>query len=72
MEHRENTQAILDAYLETEKRNWREIGDLYRELGEFDKAAESFSCVKIENYNESELERLIRANRIRISNPLPI
>jgi hypothetical protein len=71
-EHKDNSQAILDAYLKAEKKDWREIGDLYRELGLFEKAIECFPLVKVEDYNEPDLERLTRACRMKISNPLPI
>ncbi len=72
MEHHENTQAILDAYLESEKKDWRDIGDLYRELGEFEKALESLNLVIESHDNQSGLERTIRACEMRISNPLLI
>ena len=71
-EHKENSQAILDAYLKAEKKDWREIGDLYRELGVFEKADECFSQVEVEDYNKADLERLVRACRMKISNPLPL
>jgi hypothetical protein len=72
MEHHENTQAILDAYLESEKKNWKEIGDLYRELSEFEKAVESFELEVEKDYAKVDLERLTRASRMEISNPIPI
>jgi hypothetical protein len=72
MEHHENTQAILDAYLEAEKKNWREIGDLYRELGNFNKAVESIELEVEKDYNSADLERLTRACQMGISNPLPL
>jgi hypothetical protein len=72
MEHHENTQATLDAYLESEKKNWREIGDLYRELGEFEKALESLCLESEREYNKLDLERITRACRMKVSNPLPL
>jgi hypothetical protein len=71
-EHHENTQAILGAYLESEKKSWREIGDLYRELGEFEEAVESFGLEVENDYAKADLERLIRACQMGISNPLPL
>lgn len=71
-EHQDNDQAILNAYLNAEKKDWRDIGDLYRELGDFEKAAKCFSLVKVEDYNEADLERLTRASRMEISNPIPL
>ena len=72
MEHHENSQAILDAYLQSEKKNWKEIGDLYRELGDFTKAVESIELEVEKNYNRADSERLTRACQMRISNPLPL
>jgi hypothetical protein len=72
MEHHENTQAILDSYLESEKKNWREIGDLYRELGDFTKAVESIELEVEKDYSSADLERLTRACRMEISNPIPL
>ena len=71
-EHQDNSQAILDAYLEVEKKDWKHIGDLYRELGNFEKANQCFSLVETNDYNKADLERLMRACRMKISNPLPI
>jgi hypothetical protein len=71
-EHTENTQAILEAYLEAKTLDWREIGDLYRELGEFGKASDSFEKVKAGEYSEGDLEKLTRATKQKIPNPLPI
>jgi hypothetical protein len=71
-EHRENTQAILNSYLQAKTIDWFEIGDLYRELGEFEKASQCFEKAKSDQYRESDLERLMRATREMISNPLPI
>lgn len=71
-EHQDNSQALLDAYLEVEKKDWKNIGDIYRELGNFEKADECFLQVELEDYNKADLERLVRACRTRISNPLPL
>jgi hypothetical protein len=35
-EHQTNSQAILEAYLNSEKKDWKDIGDLYRELADFE------------------------------------
>jgi hypothetical protein len=72
MEHLENTQAILEAYLAIQKKNWKDIGDLYRELGKFDKAVESLEFEVEKDYIKADLERLTRACRLNISNPLPL
>ena len=71
-EHQTNSQAILEAYLNSEKKDWKDIGDLYRELGDFEKANQYFSLVKVEDCNEADLERLTRACQMKISNPLPL
>ncbi len=71
-EHQSNSQAILDAYLETDTRNWREIGDLYREIGEFEMAVESLELEVEKDYAKVDLERLTRACRMKISNPIPL
>jgi hypothetical protein len=71
-EHQENDQAILDSYLHAEKKDWKDIGDLYRELGNFEKANQCFLLVETDNYNRADLEKLMRACRMKISNPLPI
>jgi len=71
-EHRDNSQAILDSYLHAEKKDWRDIGDLYRELGYFEKAKQCFLLVETNDYNKADLERLTRACQMKISNPLPI
>jgi tetratricopeptide (TPR) repeat protein len=71
-EHQDNSQAILDAYLKAEKKDWKNIGDIYRELGDFEKAVEWFSQVEVEDYNKADLERLTRACRVSIRNPLPL
>jgi tetratricopeptide (TPR) repeat protein len=71
-EHRENTQAILSAYLAAKKVDWLGVGDLYRELGEFKKALECFKKIKSDDHNETDLEKLTRANKEEVANPLPI
>ena len=71
-EHQDNSRAILEAHLKAEKKNWREIGDLYRELGDFTKAVESIELEVEKDYNSADLERLTRACRMRISNPIPL
>jgi hypothetical protein len=71
-EHKDNSQVILDAYLNAEKKDWKEIGDLYRELGDFEKANQCFSLLKTDDYNKVDLERLTRACQMKISNPLPL
>jgi predicted house-cleaning noncanonical NTP pyrophosphatase (MazG superfamily) len=71
-EHQDNDEAIINAYLNAEKKDWRDIGDLYRELGNFEKANQCFSLVETNDYNKADLERLTRACQMKISNPLPI
>ena len=71
-EHQDNSQAMLATYLKSEKKDWREIGDLHRELGDFEKAHECFFRVEIDDYNKADLERLTRASLMEISNPLPL
>jgi hypothetical protein len=71
-EHQDNSRAILEAHLKAEKKNWREIGDLYRELGDFTKAVESIELEIEKDYNSADLERLTRACRMEISNPIPL
>lgn len=71
-DHRENTQAILEAYLKVKTIDWLEIGDLYRELGYFNQASESFERAKAGECSEGDLEKLTKATKQNISNPLPI
>jgi hypothetical protein len=71
-EHQDNSQAILDTYLKAEKKDWKDIGDLYRELGDFENATDYLSLAKVEYSNEQDLEKLVRACQMKISNPLPV
>jgi predicted house-cleaning noncanonical NTP pyrophosphatase (MazG superfamily) len=71
-EHQDNSQAILDNYLKAKEKDWKAIGDLYRELGDFEKAVESFELEVEKDYAKVDLERLTRACRMEISNPLPL
>jgi hypothetical protein len=71
-EHQNNSQSILNAYLKAVKKDWKDIGDLYRELGDLEKANECFLQVEVDDYSKHDLERLMRANRMGISNPIPL
>ena len=70
--HKENTEEILQAYLAKDSKDWRNIGDLYREAGDFVKARECLSRVDVSEGSEADLEKLIRACSMEISNPLPM
>jgi len=50
-EHLANTTEILSSYLNSEKIDWMDVGDLYRELGEFAKALECFEKAKNSEHN---------------------
>jgi len=71
-EHLANTKEILSSYFNSENIDWVDLGDLYRELGEFAKALECFEKAKRSEHNEADLEKFLRATNQKISNPLPI
>ena len=72
MEHKENTLAILSTCSKMEKQDFLAIGDLYRELGEFNKAIVFLEKAKSNQGRKADLEKLTRAATLKIANPLPI
>ena len=68
----ENLEALLLAEQAKQNPEWITIGEIHRELSRFDEASDYFLRVEITKHNEADLEKHIRASRMKISGPIPI
>ena len=69
---RENLETLLENKRQESEPDWLTLGELQRELGEFNAALAYFGRIEQTPENRSDLEKLTRATKMRIAGPIII